>query len=461
MENSRKPPVSRLVASKQASILNHIKLFLADVFLEQQLSNPLLLVAYSGGLDSTVLLHTFTQLQVQLSFEISVMHVHHGLSENADQWANFCTETCAGLNVPLAVTRVNIDKKSGLGIEATARSMRYQALNSVDADFICLAHHQDDQAETLLLQLARGAGVKGLAGMAQVDVERKLLRPLLGFSRAELEIYAKQNHMRWINDESNDNTQFDRNFVRHQVLPTLRERYPAIEQTLSRSAEHLAEASMLLDDLAQIDAVKVLDKTVQYQRVNLEALKMLSEARLANLIRWWLAQNQLSMPSAQQLQQILQQLLHAKSDASIKIKVSEKLNIRRYQDWAYLVGEPVVPAPINLLWRGEEVIRLPDHSRLIFIEKMGEGLAFKRDGGNIKLRIKNREGGERFKPELGRPSRTLKQILQANEIPPWQREQLPLVFMDETLVIIPNIGVDANLKAESHEMGLQITWSSD
>jgi len=460
MANSKSPLPNRL-AKKLDSIPSYVQQFFADFFIAQKLANPHLLVAFSGGLDSSVLLHALAQLQAKLTFKLSAMHVHHGLSTNADVWASFCEKVCSDFNIPFQLKKVVIDKSSGLGIEATARNVRYQALSESKADFICLAQHQDDQAETLLLQLARGAGVKGLAGMARVDVERKLLRPLLGFSRAELEAYAKQHHLQWIEDESNDDTQFDRNFMRHEVLPVLQKRYPAVTQTLSRSAEILAETGALLDDLAQLDASLAIESAPNNQKLNIRILKNLSDARQANLIRWWLSQNQISMPSAQQLQQILQQLCLAKSDALIKIKVAESQYLRRYQGSAYLVSESVVSSPINLLWQGEEVVSLPNQSCLIFTKKMGEGLALQRDGlmqANMKLRIKNREGGEKFKPELGRPSRTLKSVLQSIEMPPWLREQLPLIFMDETLVYIPNLGAAAELQAKPNEVGCVISW---
>ena len=446
MASSKNPP-----ANKRDSISNNIQQVLADVFLAQKFTNPHLLVAFSGGLDSSVLLYLLFQLRKKMPFQLSAMHVHHGLSAHADAWAEFCEKTCRTHNISLQIQKVKLDKKSGLGIEAAARNARYQALSKPQADFICLAQHQDDQAETLLLQLARGAGVKGLASMAHMDLQRKLLRPLLRFSRAELETYAKQHRLQWIEDESNDDTQFDRNFMRHEVLPLMQKRYPAIAQTLSRSAENLAEASELLDDLAQIDA----KESFQHERISLDVIKNLSAARQANLMRWWLAKSKIGMPSVQQMQQILQQLLHAKSDAVVKMKVAESLYIRRYQAHAYLVRECAKPASINLLWQGEKIIYLPDESRLIFSKKIGEGLALPH---GIKLRIKSRQGGERFRPALGRPSRTLKYVLQSIEMPPWQREQLPLIFMDETLVYIPNLGASAEMQAKADEMGCVISW---
>ncbi len=447
---------------------HQLKNFLVDVFLSQKLVNPnltsfKLIVAFSGGLDSCVLLHLLANLRKTLSFQLSAHHVNHNLSPNAASWASFCTEACAKLNIPLTITNIKVEQNSGLGLEAAARAARYKALLSNVADFtcahfICLAHHQDDQAETLLLQLARGAGVKGLAGMAAVDIQRKLLRPLLNAPRSALEAYANTHNLAWINDESNADTKFDRNFMRHEILPKLEKHYPAIKQTIGRSAAHLADCSAMLDDLAELDAANQPKHNMQ--QLSLQTLAGLSMARANNLVRWWLAQNQLTMPSTLVLQQIVQQLLGAKNDAAVQIKISDSFNVRRYQGNAYLVLDMPASAPFNLLWQGEESVMLPDASRLFFTQKMGAGFALNRIK-NIKLRIKNREGGERFKPELGRPYRSLKQVLQTHAMPPWQREQLPLIFMDETLVIIPNVGVDANLQASIDEMGLLVTWLID
>ena len=450
--------IEGMLKHKKSSLEHLLKTFLADVFLSKKLINPKLVVAFSGGLDSCVLLHLLANLRKTLSFQLSAHHVNHCLSPNAESWVNFCAVYCAKLNIPFTLSNVKVEKNSGLGLEAAARAARYKALLGVDADFIALAHHQDDQAETLLLQLARGAGVKGLAGMAAVDVTRKLLRPLLDAPRSVLEAYASAYKLTWIEDESNTDTKFDRNFMRHEILPKLEAQYPAIKQTISRSAKHLADCSAMLDDLAELDAADALKQNMQ--RLSLQTLASLSLPRANNLVRWWLAQNQLNMPSTLVLQQIVQQLLGAKADAAIQIKVSDSFTVRRYQGYAYLVPDIATSVPINLLWQGEASVTLPDNSRLTFTQKLGEGFALNRVK-NIKLHIKNREGGERFKPELGRPYRSLKQVLQTHAMPPWQREQLPLIFMDETLVIIPNVAVDAGLQAGVGEMGLVVTWLFD
>ena len=448
MVNLKKPPPSK-------DLEHQLKATLIDVFTQKKLANPRLVLAFSGGLDSTVLLHLLAGCRKTLSFQLSAQHVHHGLSPNADNWADFCQQVCLNLSIPFSLSKVNFNKNSGLGTEATAREARYKALLSVDVDFICLAHHQDDQAETLLLQLARGAGVKGLAGMARMS--GKLLRPLLDVPRSRLEAYAKQHQLIWIEDESNTDTRFDRNFIRHKVLPILEESYPSIRQIISRSAQNMADANELLDELAFIDASQAGFHPDKKTIISLSTLKNLSEHRVNNCLRWWLAQNGLQMPSQLQLQQITQQLMHAKQDASIALKVSERLILRRYQNRAYLVQELPPNAPINWPWQGEDVIDLPNKTQLIFSKKMGKGISLRKIE-NAALRIKFREGNERFKPQLGRPYRSLKVMLQNVDVPPWQRAQLPLIFMDDTLVVIPNIGVDANLQASCDEMGLVVNW---
>ena len=434
--------------------LTHLRQHLEAFLLPILQPNQTLLIAFSGGLDSRVLLELLAALQKNLNFTLRAMHVHHGLSPNADVWAEFCQATCASLHVPLAISKVKVVTDSGTGVEAAARSARYQALYADSADYIVLAHHEDDQAETLLLQLLRGAGAKGLAAMAMYDENRRLLRPLLNISRSELLAFAKQNNLRWIEDESNENLSYDRNYCRHQVLPVVEQRFPAARQTLARSASHIAEASQLLDELAEIDAVNY----VRDGQLSVVGLGSLSEARARNLLRWWLASYHQSPPAAQRLHEMLRQLLNARKDASIKIAVDSAKGVwlRRYREFAYMEFN-AIDLPIAMVWQGEAELHLPDHSRLIFERAKGQGLAMERLGIN-KLRISHRLGGERFKPELDKPTRTLKHLLQEAKIPPWQRERLPLVYSDDVLAVVPGIGVACSLQAGPNEIGLVISW---
>jgi len=417
--------------------------------------NQRVLLALSGGLDSSVLLHMLATAKQTIPFQLHAMHVHHGLSANADAWADFSSQQCQLLNVPIEIVRVQVDKNSKLGIEAAARQLRYEALfdfktNGIAPDFIVTAHHQDDQAETLLLQLFRGAGVKGLSSMAALDEARRLMRPLLDASRQALQEYAAQYQITWCDDESNDNTQFERNFVRNGVMPLLASRYPAVKSVLARSASHIAEANDLLDSLAKIDAEDLL----QNNSLCLQGLTSLDLPRAKNLLRWWFAQNQLAMPTSEHLTEIIQQLFNAKPDANINIQL-QNLSLKRYQKRAYLCAERFAEA-FDMVWNGESHLILPNGGILHFKQVTGTGLALKH--GMTKLRISSRDGGERFKPDILRPTRTLKHLLQEANIPPWLREHLPLIYWHDTLALVPNIGIAHELQALENDLGLEIIW---
>lgn len=410
-----------------------------------------LLVAFSGGLDSRVLLQLAAGLRPQARFRLRAMHVHHGLSANADDWAEFCRQACAALDVPLDVVRIAVARNSGLGIEAAARAARYQALLATDADWVLLAHHEDDQAETLLLQLLRGAGAKGLSAMAAADPQRRLLRPLLDVTRAELEHHARDHGLRWIEDESNADTVYDRNYCRHEILPVMARRFPAARTTLARSARHLAEAAGLLDALASLDA----ERAVEGGKLRISALAAMDEPRARNLLRWWLSASVRLVPNAAVLAEILRQLVEAKADAHVRFVLGERV-LCRYRGYACLERE-TAPVPIDLAWHGETELRLPDGSRLSFERRQGAGLAWHRLEGR-QLRICNRRGGERFRPDSRRPQRTLKHLLQEAAMPPWLRERLPLLYLDQTLAIVPGIGTASALQAAPHEEGLEVRW---
>lgn len=444
---------SPLVSALLSFLVQHL---LSD-FCGGKLPQPKLLLALSGGLDSCVLLHLLAEARKHCSFELHAVHVHHGLSPHADAWASFCKQQCAQLDVPLQVEYVNVDRASGLGIEATARRLRYQALfnyqmGGIEPDFVVTAHHQDDQAETLLLQLFRGAGVKGLCGMASVDKTRRLLRPLLNVSRLSLSAYAHEHHLSWCDDESNDDTQYERNFVRHELMPVLDARYQNVKATLARTASHLAEANTLLDVLAVTDAESLLADN----HLCLQGLGQLDLPRAKNVLRWWFAQNQLAMPSTEHLAEIVQQLLKARPDADLNIKV-QHMRLKRYQQKAYLTSEQAFE-PFHLVWSGESVIDLPDGGRLLFNKVTGSGLLLKSDLS--KLRIMHRSGGERFKPHALRPTRTLKYLLQEANVPPWLRDRLPLIYWHDTLACVPGIGVAHELQAKEQEPGLEVIWQA-
>ena len=290
--------------------------FLADRLAGQsaaQAGPPRLCVGLSGGCDSTVLLHLLAALRPR--YALCAVHVHHGLSPNADAWAEHCTALCAELAIPLQVSRVAV-APHGEGLEAAARNARYQAfataLDAFAADALLLGQHRGDQAETLLFNLLRGSGVTGLGAIPAERMfhARPLWRPLLTTPRAEIEAWARAHRLRWIEDESNADTAFSRNHLRHELLPLLASRFPAAEAALARSAAHCAEAGELLDQLAELDWAAVADG----DSARWPALRQLPLARLKNLLRYRLRQLGWQPPSSERLEEFARQLQQAAPD---------------------------------------------------------------------------------------------------------------------------------------------------
>lgn len=288
-------------------------------------------VGLSGGCDSVVLLHALHSLGSPNP--VSVIHVHHGLSPNADAWADFCRNYCAGLSIPFEVHRVTVDCATGLGIEASAREARYGAFSKVDAEVLLLAQHRGDQAETVLFNLLRGSGLIGAAGM---PAERRfgglrLMRPLLGVSRAEIEAYAEAHGLVWVDDESNADTGLSRNYLRHEVLPMLAARFPNVEQSLVNAARHFGEAAELLDELAALDWADASES----ETARMATLKALSLPRLKNLLRYRLRQLGWQVPVAARLDEFARQLHVAGPDRhpALSLPAGEMRVARGYLHW--------------------------------------------------------------------------------------------------------------------------------
>jgi tRNA(Ile)-lysidine synthase len=415
-----------------------------------------LLLGLSGGLDSSVLLHLLVGLRASLGFELRALHVNHGISPNAAAWETFCADLCAAYQVPYTAVSVSVPRDAGLGLEAAARQVRYQALLAQPTDAVVLAHHLDDQAETLLLQLLRGAGVQGLAAMPErrelSASQPVLLRPLLDISRSQLQRYAHQHHLRWIEDESNLDLAFDRNFLRHRVFPHLAERFPACRTTLARSAAHLAEASALLQEVAVADAANC----VQGSRLALAGLRALSPARASNLLRYWLDVLGVNI-SSRRLREVMRQLLQARQDAQPCIAVTNG-NLQRYRDAVYFVANDRKEGIAETVWRGEEELAMSGGT-LCFIRTQGQGLPLSQVQAG-RLTIQRRQGGEKFRPDRRRPNRSLRHLLQEAGMAPWQRRALPLLYLNGRLALVPGIGVACDLQAAEAEEGLLAIWRS-
>jgi tRNA(Ile)-lysidine synthase len=395
-------------------------------------------VAFSGGLDSSVLLHATAVIARGQDFRLRALHVDHGLQPDSGAWAESCRAACRAAGVPLGEISLDLRPPEGASIEAAAREARYAALAGAlgDGERLVTAHHRDDQLETVLIQLLRGAGVAGLAAMpARAPLGRGwLLRPLLDVDRAELLAYATEHRLAWHEDPMNASLRFDRGWLRSRVLPALRERWPAASATVARSAAHLADASRLLADLAAMDAAALLDDG----RLRLDGLATLSHERRANLVRWWLAEEGLRPPPTARLHAALDDFLTARAD-----------------------GAPL------LRWTGGEIRRY--RGRLYALPPLADGcgsftLVAGSEGGLVAgsghaYSIRFRAGGESLRPHPGRPRKRLKDLCQEAGIVPWMRDRLPLVFAGPRLVAVGDLWIDVDFAATPGAPALKPTWA--
>ncbi|HYR01113.1 MAG TPA: tRNA lysidine(34) synthetase TilS [Casimicrobiaceae bacterium] len=413
-------------------------------------------VGLSGGRDSIVLLDALAAAAPACDVSLSAVHVHHGLSPHADLWAEFCATACGARGVALSVHRVRVDRAGGTGTEAAARGARYAAFETVAADFVALAHHADDQAETLLLQLLRGAGPHGLAAMPVVrplNARVALLRPLLALPAAMLAAYARARALEWIDDDSNADTSLRRNFLRREIVPRLRAAFPGYPATLARAAFLQAEAASLLDEVAALDARAAAAAGDALDRRAFAALAARAPPRARNVLRGFLRQHGLRAPSAARLDAMLRQLGDAAPDARVRL-LHDGAEIGIHRNRILVHGAAIVPfvAP----WRGEPTLELP-HGKLEFAAVTGKGLAVAAVERSPVV-VRPRAGGERIRIAADRPRQTLKRLLQAAGIPEWQRNTLPLVWCGGALAAVPGIGVDAQFAAAPGERGLDVRW---
>ncbi len=447
MASSRKRRRSDLADSVAAELARHVP------------RGATLTLALSGGVDSIAALDILAGLARAHPFALDCLHVNHRISPNAGAWARFARAAARRYDLKCTVRTVDLAPYRRLGVEGAARAARYAAFARVRADFLVLAQHRDDQAETVLLQLVRGAGVAGLAGMAPARSSGGpvLLRPLLGVARAEIERYARDHALAWVEDESNADERYARNFVRRRVMPLLAEVNPAAAANLARSAAHLAEAHELARALAALDAREAR----RDGRLSAAALARLPAARGRNLLRWAIAEAGLLAPDSARLDEMLRQLVNARADAGVQIAL-DGAEVRRHRDAIWIVpGHATPPAGFRARWDGRRAWHLPElGGTLRFKATTGSGMAADAlDGQPVEVRL--RAGGERFQPDGRRPRRMLKSLLQERGVPPWERERLPLVYCGEKLVAVPGIGVAAGAAAAPDERGWTVSWTLD
>ena len=428
-------------------------------WLSAHLTPAPLLVGYSGGLDSHVLLCWLARFVARFpAFSLQAVHVHHGLNPLADAWAAHCQRVCAELGVPLIIERVAVMVARRESLEARAREARYRALaqHLPAGGYLLTAHHQDDQLETLLLALKRGSGVRGLAAMPprQPFAQGELIRPLLDCARASLQRWAEEQGLRWIEDDSNQDERFDRNFLRAQILPRLQARWPSFGETAGRSASLCAEQEALAEELAAQDRARC-------ERVDgslsIAALSELSIPRRHNLLRGWLRHHSGVAPERAALLRIWPEVVEARADAAPQL-VTACGQIRRFDGALYLLSENPIAQPEPRLLSGPGPWLVGCHRLSLDRVELGAQLRLPRDDEPLSLRFAV-SGSLRTQPVGRVGSRPLKKLWQEYRVAPWLRDQVPLLFYGETLVAAVGLFICQAGAAEG-EPGLQLRWEA-
>jgi tRNA(Ile)-lysidine synthase len=375
-------------------------------------------IGFSGGLDSCVLLHQLSQFH-SIHAKLTAIHINHGLSPHANDWEVFAKKTAQSLNISFQSFSIILEKTSNL--EESARNARYEIFTSLlqdSHDVLVLAHHQNDQAETMLMHLFRGAGVDGLAAMPEWRTlgKGKIYRPFLNLLRTDLEDYAAEKKLNWIDDESNNNLHFDRNFLRAEIIPALQKRWPGLIKNLCRSAEHCAAAKQFID--TEMD--KILPEMVdEKQRLSIKSLLSYPRDTQCFLLREWLVNQHFKTPNKDKITRILDELILAKPDSNPIVSWKEG-KVRRYQGFLYAISPPS--------WREAPRRGNPDNDAMIQ-KKIAE---LKKQYPNANIDIRFRQGGETMR--LHGQTHTLKNLFQEWKIPPWERDQIPLIYKDDVLV---------------------------
>ena len=417
-----------------------------------------LLLGLSGGVDSVVLLDLLVQLAPVMRFSLHTLHVNHGISPNAESWAAFCEDRCRERGVPFSSEAVDIGPYRALGIEGAARQARYEAFARMPADFIVLAQHRDDQVETVLLQLARGTGVRGLAGMpvarGVTGTSAKLLRPLLGVSRQAIEGHAQARGLRWITDESNANLVLRRNFIRERIVPAFESVFPAFRDAVALGAANLAEAGALLDQLADLD----IDAAGRADALHVRTLGELGEARSRNALRRWCELRAAPWPGTRRLSEVLRQARVASDDAVMAVSCGQ-WTFRRYRGLLFLDRDlPMMGGDFLEPWNAEPALPLMALGGVLRCKpEIGRGLSATRlrsQASSLRLR----RGGERLRVRSGRPHRSLKNLFQEHGVPPWRRDRVPLIYCGEELICVPGLGESSDWQAGEGEPGVIASW---
>ncbi|NVK88953.1 MAG: tRNA lysidine(34) synthetase TilS [Gammaproteobacteria bacterium] len=418
-------------------------------------------VGLSGGLDSCVLLHACQSIVAEQQLQLYALHVNHGLSANADHWQAFAKDFAAQVGAEFCALPVSV-REQGKGIEDAARTARYEAFDRTLAehagtpatDVLLLAHHQDDQVETLLLNLLRGAGVRGARGMSTVS-ERShgtCVRPWLNLPQQQLRDYAANHQLEWVDDESNQSLQFNRNYLRHQILPLIAERWPGYRATLSRFSTTQANTQQLIEQWSSEDLAQVLDAN---NRIDLAGLCTFSLERQMHILHTWILSVSQQLPPAAQLEEFLRQVNQAAAQKTACIEWQDWA-IRQSQNWLCLVAQQCAPElPFNYHWQDLTIpLVVAETAQQLLMQKAHQtdsNLTLLPPANNVAVTVRSRSGGERIRLPNRAHSTSLKKLFQAAQIPHWQRNQLPLIYYGAHLVCVPGVAVAAEFASDADD----------
>ncbi|OEF23956.1 tRNA lysidine(34) synthetase TilS [Vibrio rumoiensis] len=423
-------------------------------------------VALSGGLDSRVLLHLLGRFkQEHPQFTYQAVHIHHGLSSNADHWLTSCQKWAKQADIPFSYEKVKVEQGSRVSLEQAARNARYQALdNYIDDNSILLTgQHATDQLETFLLALKRGSGPKGLSAMPKFSSFSNgyIMRPFLSIPRKEMETYAQQIGLQWAEDESNQDTRFDRNFIRHQVTPILQERWPNIEKTIARSASLCAEQELLLQELLN---ERYRGMIANDGSISIDKLKNQSEAAKVALIRMWLEEQDQLMPSAKQMEHIWQDVALAKTDSAPVFRYGQT-QIGRLKERLYAFKQTQDLSSVTLEWDIQTPLNLPDNLGQLVLKPVTKDCVFSAEHLSAKsiqtlslpcevhtvLVIFN-AAGIHAHPESRTHGRALTKLLKEHPIPTWLRHRIPFIVDGSELIAAAGLWVGQSYSGSQYQL---------
>ncbi len=426
--------------------------------LENQEFSGSFYIAYSGGVDSHVLLHIMHSLKKKLSIEVRAVHVNHSLHESSDIWSEHCQKTCNELGVDCSVLRIEEPCPAGESVESWARKCRYDLIISeMEEDAVLLtAHHQDDQAETLLLQMIRGAGPSGLSSMPVVKKKGAiwLLRPFLNHTRAVLKEYAEEHNLIWIEDDSNHSSRYDRNYLRKEIFPHLSQRWPGIVKTLSRVASHQAEVSTQLAEHGKNDLSYCSDDG---HNIIVKKLLEFNYARRSNVLRCWLTSNDIAIPDEVTIKRIQLEMLEGTADKQLTLEWAGH-EIHAYKDNLYIISR-VIDAGLNqpVFWDLNKTLAR-NSGTLSAVLKKGPGIRQDAITENT-LEVRQRCGGEKIQLHNKTHRQSIKKLFQEREVPPFIRKRIPFLYLNDDLIAVAGLFINKDIISGDEEVSWQINWS--